>query len=488
MNIGRKLLRAAAGPVLALALPLTAVAQQYVGCPGSCIRDAEIEQILRDYGDPLFEAAGLSPNDVELHVVQDNSLNAMVALGRHMFINTGTIMEAETPEQLKGVMAHETGHIALGHNITRYDAMGAAQGTSLVTLGLGALAIFAGAPDAAMALFGSAGQFGMLTFFKFTRAEESAADQYGLDLLHKTGQSGQGLIDFFEKFAYEEMMSESRREPYFRGHPISRDRVSALRKRVGTVQCVAAAEAGGDTSRAEHCVTTEQSRPQDEKSIEQLAMMKAKLVGFIGPANKVMTRYPKTDQSLPAKYARAIAAYRAVDIKVALAETQALIDAEPDNPYFQELKGQILFESGKTAESVEPHRKSVELAPSQPLLKVNLARSLTATKKPEDIKEAEGLLIDAIALEKNNPFAWNQLATVYAAQGRIGDADLATAEEAYIVGNMGRAQHFAGRALKNLDVNTPNGHRASDIAALSDPRNFSGGRRTGGKPLAYTKQ
>jgi predicted Zn-dependent protease len=484
MNVVKKLLRVVAGPVLALMLPFAASAQQYVGCPGSCIRDAEIEQILRDYGDPLFAAAGLKPSDVDLHIVQDNSLNAFVALGQHMFINTGTIMEAETPEQLKGVMAHETGHIALGHNITRSQAMGAAQGTSLITLGLGALALAAGAPDAAMALFGSAGQFGMLTMFKFTRAEESAADQYGLDLLQKTGQSGQGLVDFFEKFAYEEMMSESRREPYFRSHPISRDRVGALRKRAETVRCVAAAEPGSAGSNVQHCVVTEQST-QDEKSLQQLAMMKAKLVGFIGPANKVLTRYPQSDQSLPAKYARAIAAYRAVDIKAALRGTQELIDAEPFNPYFYELKGQILFESGKAEESIEPHRRSVELAPNQPLLKVNLARSLTATKKPENVNEAEGLLIDARDLEKNNPFTWNQLAAVYAAQGRIGDADLATAEEAYILGAMSRAQHFAGRALKELDPSTPNGQRASDIAALSDPRNFSG-RRTGRKPLAYT--
>jgi predicted Zn-dependent protease len=252
---------------------------------------------------------------------------------------------------------------------------------------------------------------------------------------------------------------------------------------------VAAAEPGDDAGRVQQCITREQLRPQDEKSIQQLAMMKAKLVGFIGPANKVLTRYPSTDQSLPAKYARAIAAYRAVDIKAALRGTQELIDADPFNPYFYELKGQILFESGKAEESIEPHRKSVELAPNQPLLKVNLARSLTATKKKEDIDEAEGLLIDAIALEKNNPFSWNQMAAVYAAQGRVGDADLATAEEAYIVGNMARAQYFAGRALTKLDPNTPNGHRAADISALSDPRNFPG-RRGGRQPLAldsYTK-
>ena len=151
----------------------------------------------------------------------------------------------------------------------------------------------------------------------------------------------------------------------------------------------------------------------------------------------------------------------------------------PDDPYFYELKGQILFESGKATESVEPHRKSVELAPDQPLLKVNLARSLTATKKPEDMTEAEGLLIDALALEPDNAFAWNQLAVVYAEQGRIGDADLATAEEAYQVGNLSRAHFFASKAREKLTLDTPNGQRADDIMALSDPRNRSRGSRPG---------
>jgi predicted Zn-dependent protease len=443
--LGARILGAIAATALMAATPLTASAQ-------GLIRDAEIEKILRDYSNPLFEAAGLKPSDVNIYIVQDDSLNAFVAGGQNLFLHTGLIMETKNPEELKGVIAHETGHMALGHNVTRgQQAMGAFQNTSLITMGLGALALFAGAPDAAMALFGSASQFGMLSAFKFTRAEESAADQFGLDILKTTRQSGDGLPSFMEHFRYEELMSESRRDPYFRSHPISSDRISAIAKRAREISASA--------------------QPQSAQTIDDLAMMKAKLVGFIGPPSRVLSRYPASDTSMPAKYARAIAAYRAVDIKAALTMTQALIDADPLDPYFQELKGQILFESGRAEESVGPHRKSVELEPDAALLKVNLARSLIATKSDEAIKEAEGLLMDALQLEADNAFAWNQLAVCYAKQDRIGDADLATAEEAYIVGNMARAFTFARRARDKLTLDTPNGQRADDIMALADPRN-----------------
>ncbi len=461
MGLLRNVLPALATAVLALSAPLTATAQ-------GLIRDAEIEQILREYSDPLFEAAGLKPDDVNIYIVQDSSLNAFVAAGQNMFLHTGLIIEARTPEELKGVIAHETGHIAGGHSVTREAAMGAASNTSLITMGLGALALFAGAPDAAMALFGSAPQFGLMTIFKFTRVEESAADQYGLTFLEKTGQSADGLASFMENFRYQELMSESRRDPYFRSHPISSDRIAALTRRAASI--------------------TAKSKPQSEESLTQLAMMQAKLVGFIGPANRVASRYPATDQSLAAKYARAIAAYRAVDIKLSLTLVDELISIEPENPYFHELKGQILFESGRSADSIPDHRKSVELAPQHALLKVNLARSLIGTKDDDDLPEAEGLLMDAIHLEHDNSFAWNQLAVVYARQGRIGDADLATAEEAYYRGDMSRAFVFASRAVDKLDRNTPNGQRADDIMALSDPRLRPRGGRSGFSGLSLQTQ
>jgi predicted Zn-dependent protease len=414
------------------------------------IRDAEIEGILRSYSDPIFEAAGLKPSDVDLFIISDPSLNAFVAGGQRVHLNTGLIMASERPEELKGVIAHETGHIAGGHNVTRRQAMEAGNFTSMISIGLGVLAIAAGAPDAGMALIGSAPQFGLLTLFKYTRNEESSADQYGLTFLEKTGQSADGLVAFMERFRYQELMSETRRDPYFRSHPVSTDRIGIMRSRASDISARAS--------------------PQSEESLNQLAMMKAKLVGFLQPASRVFSKYPKSDTSIPARYARAIAAYRALDIKAATLDTQALIADFPDNPYYHELMGQILFENGRIMESIPPHRRSVELAPDQALLKVNLARSLSETKDAEHLKEAEGLLIDALVLERENAFAWNQLARVYARQSRVGDADLATAEEAYAVGDIQRAFVFSRRASSKLDPSTPNGRRASDIAAITDPR------------------
>jgi predicted Zn-dependent protease len=437
------LIRTLAVLALSAATALSAAAQ-------GLIRDAEIEGILREYSNPIFEAAGLRPEEVKIYIINDPTLNAFVAGGARVHLHTGLIIAAETPEQLKGVIAHETCHIACGHAMTRSEAMEAGSNMSLISIGLGVLAMAAGAPDAGMALIASGPQFGMLTIFKHTRSEEAAADQEAVNYLAATGQSGHGLIEFFEKYRYQELMSEGRRDPYFRSHPISSDRIGNLRRKVA------------DNAAA--------AKPQDQRTIDQLAIMQAKLIGFLQSPSRVASKYPKTDTSVPARYARAIAAYRAVDIKTALDETNALIEQDPANPYYHELYGQILFENGRVEESIPPHRKSVELAPNQPLLKVNLARSLTEHAKPEALEEAEGLLVDVIAAERDNAFAWNQLARVYGKQGRIGDADLATAEEAYILGDMKRAHSFAIRASKKLDSSTPNGRRASDITTITDPR------------------
>ena len=447
-----RLLRAAA-----VAIGLSAVAAPALAvCPGPCISDAEIEKTLREYSDPIFAAAGLNPADISIYLMNDPTLNAGAFGGSNMAINTGLILASETPEMLKGVIGHETGHMALGHNITRRNAAAAASGTSLISIGLGVLAMAAGAPDAGMALIGSAQTFGLKTFFKYTRIEEAAADQAGLNYMEATGQSADGLIAFFDRFRYEEQMSETRQDPYFRGHPLSSERIELLRRRADEVRA--------------------KSHPQSPEALEQLARMKAKLYGFLMSPMRVAAKYPKTDTSIPARYARAIASYRAVDIKTALTETQELIDLEPNNPYFRELYGQILFENGRVEESIAPHRKSVELAPDEPLLKVNLARSLVAAGKPEEVKEAENLLIDALSKDRENAFAWNQLAKAYGAQNKIGDADLATAEEAYAIGDIRRAQVFARRAMTKLDPNTPNGRRADDITAVTDPRNARAGR------------
>lgn len=440
-----KLVRLLAASLLFALAPLAASAQ-------GLLRDAEIEAILREYSDPIFAASGLQPADVDIYLINDPTMNAFVAGGQRVHIHTGLIIAADTPEQLKGVIAHETCHIACGHAITRREAMGAAGNMSLISMGLGVLAIAVGAPDAGMALIGSSQTFAALTFFKHTRTEEAAADISGVNYLAASGQSGRGLIEFFDKFRYQELMSDSRRDPYFRVHPISSDRVSKLRQRVAELDA------------------TDAVKPQTERAIHQLDMMKAKLIGYLGPASRVAQRYPESNKSQAARYARAHAAYRAVDIKRAMTETESLIAEEPDNPYFQELAGMIMFESGRFEDSIPYYRRSVELSPNQPLLMTNLARSLTEKGDADSLKEAEDLLVVAISREANNAFAWNQLSRVYAKQGRNGDADLAVAEEAYAIGDMTRAHIFSRRAVGKLSPDTPNGRRASDISALSDPR------------------
>lgn len=419
-------------------------------CPGPCVRDAEIETILREYSDPLFEAAGLAPSDVDIYLINDPTLNAFVAGGQNVHIHTGLIIAAETPEQLKGVIAHETCHMACGHMVTRSMAADAAGNMSLVSIGLGVLALAAGAPDAGVALIGSSSQFGYLTFTKHTRGEESAADMKAVDYLEATGQSAEGLIEFFEKYRYQELLSGARRFPYFAVHPLTNQRIGQLRARVADASAAA--------------------RPQSERSLDQLARMKAKLVGFLEPANKVYRDYPPSDLSIPARYARAISAYRVPDIGTAMREIDGLIELEPDNAYFHELRGQILFESGRIDESIAPHRYSVELAPDQPLLKVNLARSLVQEGSKANVEEAVGLLIDALAQDRENAFAWRELAQAYGRQDKEGDADLAVAESAYAIGDIQRAHIFATRASRKLDPNTVNGRRASDISAITDPR------------------
>lgn len=435
---------------------MVAAPAAYAACPGPCIRDAEIEEILREFSDPIFEAAGLNAPDVDIYIINDPTLQAFVAGGQNVHIFTGLIMASETPEQLKGVIAHETCHMACGHSVTRSMAAEAAGNMSMISIGLGVLALAAGAPDAGVALIGSSSQFGYLTFAKHTRSEESAADQQAVNYLEATGQSADGLIQFFEKYRYQEMLSGARRFPYFATHPLTNERIGQLRTRVAESRTRAA--------------------PQSERTLDQMARMKAKLIGFLEPANKVYRDYPASDLSIPARYARAISAYRVPDIGTAMKEIDGLIELEPENPYFHELRGQILFESGRIEESIAPHRTSVELAPDQPLLKVNLARSLTQEGSEEKVAEAVGLLIDAIAQDKENAFAWNQLALAYGKQNRVGDADLATAEEAYAIGDIRRAHNFASRAARKLDPNTPNGRRASDIAAITDPR--ANGRRS----------
>lgn len=431
------------------AIGLLWLAAAFPATSQSLIRDAEIEQILREWTDPILEVAGLEPNDVGLYIINDPSLNAFVAGGQRIHLHTGLIMASDNARQVKGVIAHETCHIACGHTVTRARAASVASRPALVSIGLGVLAIAAGAPDAGAALIASSQQFAALNFFVHTRAEEAMADTKAVQYLIELEQSPMGIVEFFEKFRYQEVLSEARRYPYFRSHPLSSNRVRTTRT---------LAEESGLAD-----------KPEDPVVAKQFDMMKAKLVGFLEPPARVFRDYPPTDTSAPARYARSISAMQVADLTTALIEIDSLIEEEPENPYFHELKGQILFETGRPVDSVEPLLEANRLLPGNSLLEVSLARSLLVRGAEGDIELAEEALRDALISEPNNAFAWTQLAIVYEQQDNRPMAQVATAEAAYNIGNYPRAYSFAQRAILELEPNTPAWRQASDIRNATDP-------------------
>ncbi|WP_300542427.1 M48 family metalloprotease [Maricaulis sp.] len=426
-----------------------AVATHAPALSQSLIRDTEIEHVMRGYLDPILEAADLNPSDVDFYLVADPEINAFVTGGQNIFMHTGMIVEAGTPNQLKGVLAHETGHITGAHLARSGDAMASAQVPMFVSLGLGVLAAMAGEGGAAGALMASSQQFGALQYLTYSRAQEAGADQAALRILERAGESPNGLVTFFERFRYQEVMSQQRRFAYFRSHPLSSDRIANLRSGI------AESPYSGDTDSPEEIAT--------------LRRMQAKIYGFLVAPEFVFYRYPESDTSLPARYARAVAYYHDARLNRALEEMQSLLDEEPDNPYFHELHGQMLFESGRVEASIAPHRRSVELEPTAPLLRINLAIAMIATENPAYREEAAQHLRVALDMEPDNAFAWYQLSILHERNGDTALAELAVAEQAYAMGDRLRAHQFAARARQGLDQGTPAWIRATEIQAVSQP-------------------
>lgn len=436
-------------PFKALSLLVIAVFSAVSAQAQGLIRDAEIELTLREWTDPILETAGLNPEDVGLYIINSPELNAFVANGQNIHLHTGLLIAAETPGQIKGVIGHETCHIACGHTVTRSRAAARASRPALVSIGLGVLAIAAGAGDAGAALIASSQQFAAVNFFIHTRAEEAAADAAAVSYLAELGESPAGIVEFFENFRYQEVLSEARRFQYFRAHPLASDRIR--------------------TTRALAEQTGLMDVPPTPRAQQQYDLMRAKLIGFLEPTARVYQLYPRTDMSAPALYARSIAAMQAADFTEALRDIDLLIEMDPDNPYYHELKGQILFEGGRAADSVAPHARSLELSPGHPLLLINYARSRIARDEPGDVEAGEEALRDALIAEPGNAFAWHQLAAALDKQGRRAEAQLATAESAYSIGDLPRAHVFARRGRDSFDRGSTLWRRADDIVAITDP-------------------
>ena len=434
------ILRKAILVVAAAAMTFASVAAQAQGI--SLLRDAEIEKFLHDHSQPIFDAAGVGDDGIQILLVNDGSFNAFAG-GRYMGVNTGTLTLVDTPAQLEAVIAHETGHLAGGHTIRTQDAISSASKSMILGLILAAGAIAAGAPDAGMAALGLGQTIGVANYLSYSRGQEATADQASITYLNAIGHSSEGALEIWRKLRNSQIIRGDTINPFMQTHPLANDRLTALQQRV------------------------EASPYKDVKDspeeIERLKYIQAKIYGFLHEPNSTLRRYPLTDQSGPAQYGRALAYYRTAQIDKALAEIRKLTATHPENPYFHELEGQMLFEFGRADEAVGPDRLSVKYYPDNALLRINLGRALLGSSDPANQQEAVQAFKSALLLENDNSFAWYELARAY---GQLGDepmAMLATAESRYHAGAKGEANHFARRAIVKFKRGSPEWREAADI-------------------------
>ena len=411
------------------------------------LRDAETEAFMADMSAPLVKAAGMTPKNVQVLVINDPEINAFVAGGQYVWVHSGLIAQADNVNQLQGVVAHELGHIEGGHIIRSGEGIKDATSVTLLSLVLGAAAIAAGGAEAGMGIMGLGQQAAMSRFLAFSRAQESSADLAGARYLHSAGISGRGSLEFFKKLQNQEYrLAIPQDNSYGRTHPLSGERISVLRE--------------------VYEVDPAWDRPVDPQLEARFERIKAKLIGFVSEPQQTLIKYPESDQSLPAHYARAYAWHKSAYPQKALAEADALLAAAPHDPYFLELKGQILLESGRPADAIAPLREAVKIT-NQPLISVLLSHALIATEDPANFAEAEQVLRVAVQRDRENPFAWYQLGVVYERRGDTPRAALATAERYAMMGDHNLALRSADVAVQGLQPGTVDYLRAQDIAMTS---------------------
>ena len=413
----------------------------------SLLRDAETEQLLLDMAAPLIEASELEPGNVELVLINDNSINAFVAGGQVIYVHTGLLNAAETANEVQGVLAHELGHITAGHVVRFNERTKAANGISILSLLLGVGAALAGAGEAGMGIIAAGQQAALGSFLAFNRDQEASTDLAGARYLSGAGISGKGMIKFFERLRGNEIRagySQADESAYGRTHPLTGDRIQVLRSLL-------------EEDRAWNA-------EPDPDLQERFVRARAKLFGYLSEPHRTLAVYPPRDTSVPARYARAYAYHKDARVDLALAETDALLAREPDNPWFLELKGQVLLESGRPRDALVPLRRATELTRAHPLIAGMLGHALIATEDKANFAEAENVLRASVQKDRYNPFAWYQLGVVYEARGDIPRARLASAEQQVMNRLYPQALANAQAAEAYLPYGSPDWIRAQDVA------------------------
>jgi predicted Zn-dependent protease len=433
------------GPKAVAFLALLCVGLPAYGKTVSLIRDAEIEHTIRTFARPIFKAAKLSPDDIGLYIVNDNSLNAFVAGGDNIFINVGLLLQAKTPNQLVGVLAHETGHITGGHLARLNKAMAGVSAQSILATILGVAAVAVGAGEAGMAIiFGGQG-LAQDRFLRHSRGEEATADHAAFKFLQATKQSPLGMLQIFE-FLQQRNGRTSPDLAYLNTHPLYRERVAAVRHQLKV---------------------SPYAKVKDAPSWHILHQrMQAKLQGFLLPPAVMIKRY-QGRRDLPARYARAIALYRGLRPADALGELDKLLEEYPKDPYFLELAGQILFENSRILPAIGFYQNAVDVLPTSTLLRQGLTQALLASEEPALLPRALKNAKVSTQLAPRDPVGWRQLAQAHGGLKQIGQASLATAERYMLTRRLNEAVRQAKRGLKLLPAGTAAHLRAGDILAAA---------------------
>jgi predicted Zn-dependent protease len=413
----------------------------------SILRDAETEALLADMAAPLIEASELEPGNVEIVLINDPSINAFVAGGQVVYIHAGLLNAAETANEVQGVIAHELGHITAGHVVRFGERTSAANGITILSLLLGIGAALAGAGDAAFGALMAGQQAALSSFLSFNRNQEAATDLAGARYLSGAGISGRGSLSFFQRLRDMEIRrgySQSDEAAYGRTHPLAGDRLQVLRD--------------------VYSIDPAWDAPDDADLQDRFLRVRAKLYGYLAEPERTFNAYPTSDDSIPARYARAYAYHKDAQVDAALAEADSLLLINADNPYFLELKGQILLESGRPEDALVPLRRATDITLNQPLIAGMFGHALIATEDESNYIEAERVLRAAVVRDRYNPFAWYQLGVVYAARGDIPRARLASAEQQVMNRRYPEALRSAQAAEAGLPRGTPDWIRAQDIS------------------------
>jgi predicted Zn-dependent protease len=413
----------------------------------SILRDTETEQMFNAMSRPLMEAAGLDPASAHVVLLNDPEINAFVATGQTVYIQSGLLEAADNVNEVQGVVAHELGHVVAGDAIRSGQGARQATGISILSLVLGAAAMAAGAGDAAMGIMMAGQRAALGEMLAFTRGQEATADASGARFLSKAGISGKGMLDFFGKLQGQEYrLAIYSTDSFDRDHPLSSERIQALEQKLKADPAW--------------------NKPIDPALEASFQRVKAKLLGYVDPKQAVI-KYPESDQSVPAHYARAYAYHLGGYPDKAEAEANALLATNPHDPFFLELKGQVLLEGGKPAEAIQPLREAVLRSGDKPLIAGMLGHALVATDDPKNFAEAKRVLKAAVNRDNQNPFAWYQLGIIYDQEGDQARAALATAERSNLEANPKLALTSAQMAMKGIPAGTPDFLRAQDIAMVS---------------------